>query len=119
MPGRVKVKDFSRGVKVIFQANKKSALREIGMAVQKTAKQNVRKKTRKTERSIRYQVKKDEVTIGTNHWIGRLLETGRRAGPGRRGKKRASRMKPYPWLQPAVDSNRSNIRRITKRNFGI
>ena len=85
------------------------SLEQVGLIVERQAKINTGGTTnhpyRKSGRlvnSITHKVGQGEVTIGTNVYYGKYLEFGTSHHP------------PYPWLFPAVESNRQNIINLLK-----
>ena len=52
--------------------------------------------------TLTHEVEQGQVSIGTNVYYGKYLEFG------------TSKMPPYPWLFPAVESNRQNIINLLK-----
>jgi len=89
--------------------NLQSALEKIGLVVERQAKINVSQssghpkvQTGRLRSSITHEVGQGEVAIGTNVYYGKYLEFG------------TSKMPPYPWLFPAVESNRQNIINLLK-----
>ena len=90
-------------------ANLQSALEKVGLVVERQAKINVsqssghpRVQTGRLRSSITHEVGQGEVAIGSNVYYGKYLEFG------------TSKMPPYPWLFPSVESNRQNIISILK-----
>lgn len=95
------------------------SLEKIGALVERQAKINVSKsppehprvQTGRLRASIIHQVEKSDnpyVEIGTNVYYSKFLEFG------------TSRMPAYPWLYPAIESNKGNIKALLKgRKFGI
>ena len=87
-------------------------LEKVGLIVERQAKINVTQsppshpqvQTGRLRSSIAHEVGDSEVVIGTNVVYGKDLEYG------------TSRMPPYPWLFPAVESNREKIIEILKNN---
>ena len=86
------------------------SLEQIGLVVERQAKINVsqssghpRVQTGRLRSSITHEVEQGQVSIGTNVYYGKYLEFG------------TSRMPPYAWLFPAVESNRQNIINLLKR----
>lgn len=80
----------------VANANRK-VLREIGKKVKADAKANVPVKSGQTKQSIGFKTGKDYVRVGTDHFVGRFLESG------------TPKMRKRPWLRPAFDSNRAFI----------
>ena len=85
------------------------SLEKVGLVVERQAKLNTGGKTNHPYRqsgrlvgSITHEVGQGQVTIGTNVYYGKYLEFG------------TSRMPPYAWLFPAVESNRQNIINLLK-----
>ena len=80
-------------------------LEKVGLVVERQAKINVTQnppshpqvQTGRLRSSIIHEVHPGEVVIGTNVVYGKYLEFG------------TSRMPPYPWLFPAVESEKSKI----------
>ena len=89
--------------------NIQKSLEQVGLTVERQAKINVsqssghpRVQTGRLISSITHEVGQGEVAIGTNVYYGKYLEFG------------TSRMPPYPWLFPSVESNRQNIINLLK-----
>ena len=90
------------------------SLEKIGLTVERQAKINVSQssghpkvQTGRLRSSITHEVEQGQVSIGTNVYYGKYLEFG------------TSKMPPYPWLFPSVESNRQNIINLLKGgNYG-
>ena len=85
------------------------SLEQVGLVVERQAKINVsqssghpRVQTGRLRSSITHEVEQGQVSIGTNVYYGKILEFG------------SVKMPPYPWLFPAVESNRQNIINLLK-----
>ena len=104
-------------------------LEKVGRLVEESAARNIVahssttpwKETGQVASSVSHEVSGDTVTIGTNLKIGKYLELGHIQHPGQFvpsiGKRLvASEVPPYPWLFPAVESNREKIIDILKKS---
>ena len=86
------------------------SLEQIGLVVERQAKINVSQssghpkvQTGRLRSSITHEVSQGQVDIGTNVVYGKWLEFGHADGS-----------RHYPWLFPAVESNRQNIINLLK-----
>uniref|UniRef100_A0A6M3KTR9 Putative tail protein n=1 Tax=viral metagenome TaxID=1070528 RepID=A0A6M3KTR9_9ZZZZ len=89
-------------------------LEKAGLIVERQAKINVsqssghpRVQTGRLRSSITHEVEQGQVSIGTNVYYGKYLEFGTVNHP------------PYPWLYPAVESEKSKIIEALKGKFTI
>jgi HK97 gp10 family phage protein len=90
------------------------SLEKVGAIVERQAKINVSQstghpqvQTGRLRSSITHEAEQDSVSIGTNVYYGKYLEFG------------TSRMPPYPWLFPAVESSKPQIIETLKGKFTI
>jgi phage gpG-like protein len=86
------------------------SLEQVGLVVERQAKINVSQssghpkvQTGRLRSSITHEVSQGQVDIGTNVVYGKWLEFGHADGS-----------RHYPWLFPAVESNRQNIINLLK-----
>ena len=86
------------------QANER-ALTAAAIYVQGDAKLRCPVQTGRLRNSITYKVKRDEAIIGTVVEYSPYIEFG------------TVKMKPKPYLRPALDENKNEIRSIFKREF--
>jgi len=105
----VTVKSYRKEIEGKLTDNLQSALEKIGLIVERQAKINVSQssghpkvQTGRLRSSITHEVGQNEVKIGTNVYYGKYLEMG------------TVNHSPYPWLFPAVESNRQNIINLLK-----
>ena len=89
-------------------------LEKVGLIVERQAKINVSQstghpqvQTGRLRASITHETDNDSVTIGTNVKYGAYLEHGSAHNP------------PYPWLYPAVESEKPKIIEALKGKFTI
>jgi len=76
--------------------------KQAGLNVSKTGNEHPQIKSGELLGSITHEVGDGEVVIGTNVKHGKYLEHG------------TSRMPPYPWLFPAVEMKRNEIKETLK-----
>uniref|UniRef100_A0A6M3K1S1 Putative tail protein n=1 Tax=viral metagenome TaxID=1070528 RepID=A0A6M3K1S1_9ZZZZ len=115
----VTVKSYRDQIEGKLIANLQKALDDVGTLVERQAKINATSPkpsgkshdyvdTNRLASSITHVVGQGEVTIGTNVVYGKWLEFGHADGS-----------RHYPWLFPAVESNRQNIINLLKGgNYG-
>jgi len=106
----VTIKSYRKEIEGELTANLQQALEKIGQVVERQAKINVSQssghpkvQTGRLRSSITHEVGQGEVSIGTNVYYGKWLEFGHADGS-----------RHYPWLFPAVESNRQNIINLFK-----
>jgi len=106
----VTIKSYRKEIEGKIIDNLQKSLEKVGLIVERQAKINVSQstghpqvQTGRLRSSITHDVGPGEVTIGTNVYYGKWLELGHADGS-----------RHYPWLFPAVESNRQNIINILK-----
>ena len=123
----VTIKSYRKERESEILAGLQRGLEKVGRLVEESAARNIVahssktpwKETGQIASSVGHEVSGDTVTIGTNLKIGKYLELGHIQHPGQFvpaiGKRLvASDVPPYPWLFPAVESNREKIIDILK-----
>jgi len=110
-PSSVTIKSYRKEREREILDGLQKSLSKVGALVEREAKINVSKstghpqvQTGRLRASITHESEQDSVTIGTNVYYGRYLELG------------TVHHSPYPWLYPAVESNRGKIIDILKGN---
>ena len=101
----VTIRSYRKERQAEIISNLQKGLEKVGLIVERQAKINVtqsppkhpRVQTGRLRASITHNVNPGEVEIGTNVVYGKYLEFG------------TSRMPPYPWLFPAVESEKLEI----------
>jgi HK97 gp10 family phage protein len=100
----VTVKSHRIEVEGKLNSNLQKSFEKVGLIVERQAKINVsqstghpRVQTGRLRGSITYNVNDKDVEIGSNVYYSKYLEFG------------TSKMPPYPWLFPAVESKRQEI----------
>jgi len=99
------VKDYSREILKAKNRAKREALVNMSELLVERAKEIVHKRSGDTSESIRYEIEGDEARVGTNYFVGRLLETG------------TIKMRAFPWLSIATETSQNELRVIAKGAF--
>lgn len=102
---KAKVKDYSKDILKEKDRAKRKALRGMAELLEERAKETVRVRSGETRDTVRHEIEGDEARVGTNYFIGRLLETG------------TINMRAFPWLSIAIETNKSELRAIAKEAF--
>lgn len=105
----VTIKSYRFQVEQKMMGSLEKAMEKVGALVERQAKINVSKssghpqvQTGRLRSSITHETAAMSTTIGTNVVYGKYLEFG------------TSRMPPYPWLFPAVEMKRNEIKDALK-----
>ena len=95
---KVDVKDFSKDVKSAYEQARERSLEIIGLTAEGYAKKTVPTQHGRLKNSITHAVDGKDVIIGTNVEYAPYLEFG------------TTRMKPRPFMVPAIERNREWIK---------
>jgi len=127
MGQNVTIKSYRKEREAEILRGLQKGLERVGRVVEESAARNISSQSAKTPwkstgqlaSSVTHEVSGDTVTIGTNVKYGKYLELGHTQHPGQFvpaiGKRLvALDVPPYPWLYPAVESNRGKIIDILK-----
>ena len=110
----VTIKSYRKERQAEILNSLQKGLEKAGQIVERQARINVSQssghpqvQTGRLRSSITHETDSNSVTIGTNVYYGKYLEHGTAHNP------------PYPWLFPAVESEKSKIIEALKGNFTI